>query len=175
MISVGWGSVRIDCSPLVNNTELRYKYCGSYRDPDRYHFGFGPWLNEEECRAALAAALRNAEIADESLRVVVEQKKRRWLAFKNGTVVAIFPDLIVNLERERAVAEVIENGSIAAGVRFAVANVVKKGNIEEALAHAELLASALRQALAARDMPAGQLLARWDARVAVTSNNARRP
>lgn len=144
--------------------ELRFNYTGSYRDPKRHHFGCGDWLSEADCRQALAANLRSADVAGESLRVIVQQKKSRWLHFKNGTVAEIFPDLIVELERERAVAEIVGNTALPVSVGLDAQSAVRRGAVDAELARAEALAAVLRQVVATRSTTDAELLARWTAR-----------
>lgn len=92
---------------------LRYNYSGSYADPTRHHFGWGAWLTEEECRQYIALALRNTEYAPGSLHIVVQQKKSRWLPYRNGSVAEIFPDVWAQYQRDVAVDGIMGEGKAA--------------------------------------------------------------
>lgn len=146
--------------------ELRYNYTGSYRDPKRHHFGCGDWLNEAACREAVAAYLRSPEISGESLRIIVQHKKSRWVHLRNGTAAEIFPDLVVAFEREQAIAEVLRIEKLPTSVRLDAAEAVKRGTVAEALAAAEMLVSTLRSIADVRTVPESALLEKWAERCA---------
>jgi hypothetical protein len=125
-------------------TTLRFQYSGSYTDPTAHHFGAGKWMPEEECRAAITKMLQDPKIRADSIRIVVQQKKIRWLHLKDGPVDGIFPEIPKAIAREKAIQAILDTPGLPSRVWIDAKSAVKRG-VPESLAEARLLVATLEK------------------------------
>ena len=101
-------------------------------------------MPHDEILRCVSRMLRNPAIKRDSIHIVVQHKKTRWSHLKSGSVADLFPDLVRDYERERAINEIAQDESLPSRVRTDIDFALKHG-VPQALNEARQLVIALEK------------------------------